>query len=190
MSVKRKGSRYVDLDEIESGKIRSFHIIEEEKTIPKYVEVKQEVKIPEIKFIPKEVLDVTVRHEELVVKDVKVQEEVKNVTQYVLNEIKKDYELPVPKIDEGKIKEELKNVLVNILNDIDIKSMVQTAVKNATRDITVNNAVVKDVLVQNAIIEDKRVTNAVIVDEKVSRPVYQDQIIRAKKIILDSGVEL
>jgi hypothetical protein len=67
-------------------------------------------------------------------------------------------EVDIPVLDEKKIQKELQakaeQLLLNAIANIDIKGMIQIAVKEATKDLVINNAVRNDVIVNNAVIRD------------------------------------
>jgi hypothetical protein len=67
-------------------------------------------------------------------------------------------EVDIPVLDDKKIQKELQakaeQLLMNAIANIDIKGMIQTAVKEATKDLVINNAVRNDVIVNNAVIRD------------------------------------
>jgi len=94
-------------------------------------------------------------------------------------EHEKHIDVPVFNTNEiqKKVEGKAAEIINEVLSKIDLQGMIQEAVKNATKNIEIKNAVIKDIPVNNALITDVPVKNAVIQDVPVKNAILQDKLV-------------
>lgn len=89
---------------------------------------------------------------------IKMNDKNEKVTINNIEIITRTREVDLPVLNQDKIQKDLKDFTEKLINSvicsIDITGMVEKAVKDATKDLVINNAVKQDVVVNNAVIKD------------------------------------